>query len=141
MYGTLARWQAYVSARGIEGQTITDPDSLPVLVRASDYIKYHYVVNFMSGYDETVPEVELATYEAACLENTAPGFFERQITPAEAKVLVAIDSVRWEKMAASRQETLDHNTLVPVSTKIDMYLRRYMKLRSTLGLRSVGSVA
>jgi len=141
MYGSLSGWQDYVDARGITGQTITDPGSLPVLVRASDYIKYHYVVNFMSRYDDTVPEVELATYEAACLENITPGFFDRTFSPGEAKMLVAVDSIRWEKITASRQEDLDNNVMVPISTKIDMYLRRYMRLQGSCGLRSIGSVS
>jgi len=140
MYGSLSGWQQYVAARGITGQPITDPGSLPVLVRASDYIKYHYVVNFMSQYDDTVPEVELAAYEAACLENTTPGFFERTLSPGEAKMLVAVDSIRWEKVTASRQEDLDNNVMVPISTKIDMYLRQYMRLRGSSGLRSIGPV-
>jgi len=141
MYGSLSGWQAYVEARDIANQSISDPGSIPVLVRASDYIKYHYVVNFMPQYDDTVPEVELATYEAACIENTKPGFFERTYSPGEAKMLVAVDSIRWEKVTASRQEDLDNNVMVPISTKIDMYLRRYMRLKGSCGLRSIGSVS
>lgn len=138
MYGTLAGWQSYVLARGITGQLIDD-DSLPALVRASDYIKYHYVVNFIVGYDDTLPEVEMATYEAACIENLEPNFFSRKFTPSDAKVLMQVDSLRWEKVTRSRMDDLDNSPMVPVSTKVEMYLRRFMRTKSNVGLLSVGS--
>tara|TARA_B100001179_G_scaffold223739_1_gene201633 strand:- start:1876 stop:2298 length:423 start_codon:yes stop_codon:yes gene_type:complete len=137
MYGTIDGWANYVEERGITDQDITSAN-LPALVRASDYIKYHYVANFRRGFDENVPEVELATYEAACLENTTNGFFERTLNPSEAKVLIAVDSIRWEKVSANRLDTPDNSQLVPISTKIEMYLRPYMRFNSSVGLMSVG---
>lgn len=137
MYGSIQGWADYVAQRGIVGQDITDANT-PALVRASDYIKYHYVANFKRGYDETLPEVELATYEAACIENATPAFFERTLNPSEAKVLVAVDSIRWEKVASSRLDSPDNSQLVPISTKIDMYLRPYMRFKSSAGMFSVG---
>ncbi len=139
MYGSVEGWQEYVAERGIAGQTIADPESLPVLVRASDYIKYHYVVNFMSQFDETVPEVVLATYEAACIENLQPGFFTKKFSTGHKKVLVAVESVRWEKVTGVNSDLIDNDQMVPVSTKVEMYLSRYMRRRRTSGIFSVGS--
>lgn len=137
MYGTLVGWQDYVTARGIPDQVITE-DSLPALVRASDYIKYHYVANFMPAYDDTVPEVELATYEVACIENTSPGFFSKTYTPQDAKVLVQVDSLRWDKAGRSGSDNLDYSEAVPINTKADSYLRKYMRLKSGIGVLTVG---
>lgn len=136
MYGSIEGWQEYVASRGITGQTI-DETSLPALVRASDYVKYHYVVNFRSPYGEDVPEVELATYEIACIENTTPGFFSTTFIPSEAVTLVNVDSIRWER-TYKKDEAPDHSSLVPISTKADNYLRPYMRMKSNAGIFSVG---
>lgn len=138
MYGTVAGWQTYVTERGITGQTITDPASLPALVRASDYIKYHYVANFMSKYSDAEPEVILATYEAACFENTKPGFFQRTVTPSRASALVATKNIRWERLSPSQIEPLDNSQLVPINTKVEMFLRPFMRMRHMSGMFSVG---
>lgn len=137
MYGTIAGWQEYVAARGIANQVITE-ESLPALVRASDYIKYHYVANFIAAYDETVPEVEMATYEVACIENNDPGFFSKTYTPQDAKVLMQVDSLRWEKPGRAGSDNFDYSEAVPISTKADTYLRKYMRLKSGAGVFAVG---
>jgi hypothetical protein len=141
MYGSIPGWMAYNTERGLDTGEILDPESLPVLVRASDYIRFHYVVNFMAGYDDTLPEVEMATYEAANIEKETPGFFNGVYTPSQAKVLVNIESIRWERIPDSREVGLDHNKMVPVSLKIDMMLRRFMRSNSRVGLVSLGRVS
>lgn len=139
MYGSIAGWRAYNNERGIT-EPVVEESSLPALVRASDYIKYHYVANFRSGYDENVPEVELAAYEAANIEAVTPNFFTKTYEPAKAKVLLAVESLRWEKVAQGRTNELDQNHMVPISTKIETYLRRYMAFNHLTGLRSIGTV-
>lgn len=137
MYGTIVDWASYASDRGMNSPEITDTD-LPALVRASDYIKYHYVANFRPQYDETVSEVELATYEAAFLERSTPGFFTKNYTPAEKKMLVQVDALRWEKVSTRKTDEIDNNQLVPISTKVEMYLRRYLIMNNQIGIASIG---
>lgn len=137
MYGTIAGWTAYATARGVNDPAITEAD-LPALVRGSDYVKYHYVANFRPAFDDTLVEVEMAAYEAALVERATPGFFQRTYSPSDAKVLVAVDSLRWEKVTSSRTDDLDNNQVTPVSTKVEMYLRPYMRFKHEVGIRSVG---
>ena len=138
MYGTIQGWADYVAGRGISDVSVND-SALPALVRASDYIKYHYVVNFVPGVADSIPEVELATYEAACLEALKPGVFSKQYTPSEAKILMQMDVLRWEKVAQSALDTPDQSPMVPVHTKVDSYLRRYLRPKRGPMILSVGS--
>lgn len=141
MYGTFDGWLEYGVARGlvVDGIAEGDPNSVAALNRASDYIKYHYVANFRSKFNDTLPEVELATYEAATIEFNDPHFFERRLTPSDAKVLVAVESIRWEKISANRTDQLDQSALMPVSIKIENYLRPYMRFRNSTVLRTIGA--
>jgi hypothetical protein len=103
MIGTLADWRAYASARGDNTPTeAEDAVATAALVRASDYIRFRYVANFISGYDETfiapgydIPLVEIGAYIAAGLELATPGLFSKTFTPAEQKVLTGVGSIRW----------------------------------------------
>ena len=95
MFGTIADWRAYATARGNTAPTAaSDALATAALVRASDHIQYAYVAQFLPGYDETAPEVEPATYEAANYELATPGFFAKVYTPGDRKVLTKVEFVK-----------------------------------------------
>lgn len=137
MYGNVEDFETYLSERGLSAPASGDAN-LPALQRASDYIKYHYVVNFRNSADEAADEVVYATYEAALIESNTPGFFEKKFSQAPNKTLVAVESVRWEKVASKNMDQLDNSPFVPVSTKVEMYLRQFMRQRTSFGIFSVG---
>lgn len=138
MIGTITEWRAYATARGVtEPSAASDADATAALVRGSDYVIYHYVANFIPGYDETVPEVELATYEAASIELATPGFFSTVYTPDQRKVLVGVDSIKWQ-VAEGGKGDLDREAAMPVSAKIDAMLRRYMQRNMRFGITAIG---
>lgn len=96
MYGSVADWRAYALARGNNAPTAaSDEVAGAALLRASDHIQYLYVANLLPGYDDTLSVVEPATYEAANIELTTPGFFSKTYTPSEQKVLTGVGSIRW----------------------------------------------
>lgn len=137
-YGTLVGWRAYALERGNSAPTdATDALANAALVRATDYIKYNYVAYFMAGYDETLPVVELATYEAAGYELTTPGFFSITFTPAQQKVLTEIDGIKWTPV--DNTDSIEaFNNASPTSTRIDAMLRRYLPSKGGVFIRSVG---
>lgn len=104
MYGTLAEWRAWATARGDNAPTAADDaDATAALVRASDYVRARYVANLLPKYDTTLkptgydyPLVEEAAFIAAGLELATSGFFSKTYTPAQQKVLTGVGSVRWE---------------------------------------------
>lgn len=96
MYGSLAGWRAYATARGDNAPTAAaDPVAQAALVRASDHIQYRYVANLQPGYDDTLSVVEPATYEAAKIELAKPGFFSKTYTPSQQKVLTEVKGIKW----------------------------------------------
>lgn len=97
MYGTLEDAATYHADRGNAAWAAAATDALrtAALVRASDYIRFRYVVNLAPTYDETLPIVEQATYVAAGLELATPGFFSRTYTEAEQKVLTEVKGIKW----------------------------------------------
>lgn len=97
-YGTLEGAATYHSDRGNTAWAAAATDALrtAALVRASDYIKYRYVVNLACDYGDDLPVVAEATYVAALLELATPGFFSKTYTQAEQKVLVGVGSIKWE---------------------------------------------
>lgn len=123
MYGTLADWRSYATARGNSAPTdATDTLATAALVRASDHIKYRYVANLLVGYDETLSVVEPATYEAAALELATPGFFSKTYTPAEQKVLTGVDKIRWTVTGKAGEKYAAQ----PVSTIIEAMFEPYV---------------
>ena len=137
MYGTVAEWITYAAARGV---TIADDEaSLQALVRASDYIKYSYVSLFVSPYDETSPNVEEATYEAAKLELATPNFFSKTFTPSQQKVLTGVDTVKWTVVTPESKNRAAADAS-PRSTLIDAMLGPYMPLEKGFEpfIRSIG---
>ena len=138
MYGTLVAWRAYATARGNNAPTAADDAAATAaLVRASDHIQYAYVAQFMPGYDETLPVVESAAYEAAALELTTPGFFTTSFTPAQQKVLTRVGSLGWTPITGTDSADAFANA-TPTSTKIAAMLAPYMAGKFRIGMTSVG---
>ena len=122
MIGTIDALRTYAVERENEPTGLYD-DTLATaaLVRASDYITYHYVDRFQSGFDEDSPRVAPAAYEAALLELETPGFWTKTYTSDERKVLVGVGDIRWQVIGGASS-----NSAAPVSTKIEAMLRPYL---------------
>lgn len=138
MYGTLADWRAYATARGnSDPADATDATATAALTRASDYIQWNYVEHFLPGYDDTLAAVEIATYEAASIELATPGFFSRTYTPDQQKVLTQVEGIRWTIPQNMPDALVERDSAVPVSTLIDSMLRKYMPGKYRIGLRAL----
>lgn len=136
--GTVAGWITYAAARGTT--VADDADSAAALVRASDYITYHYVNRFIGSYDATSPYVEEATYEAANFELATPGFFSKTVTEGQQKTLTGVGSIRWTPMKSDAKTLRTGLLYSPTSTKIDAMLAAYMPLDRGLApyINSIG---
>lgn len=103
MYGTIADWRSYALARGDSAPTdATDLLATAALTRASDMIRLRYLPNLLTGYGvdfippcSDLPLVEEASYIAASIELTTPGFFARTYTESEQKVLTEVKGIKW----------------------------------------------
>lgn len=126
MYGTIAAWRTYASVRG-DSNPVEAEDELATaaLVRASDYIKYHYVGRFVRPYGETSPGVVEAAYIAAGLELAKPGFFSKTYSPAEQKVLTEVKGIKWT-VTGKAEDINGAPQAAPVHSQIDMILFNYM---------------
>lgn len=144
MYGTIEGWRAYSSARGDNAPTeATDANATAALVRASDYIRFRYAANLLSGYgiDYTpagsdLPLVEEATYIAASYELATPGFFSKTYTAAEQKVLTEVKGIKWTVTGDSSKSY----SAFPTSSLIDALFLPYINDRDAVGFmfRSIG---
>ncbi|MGX1096521.1 hypothetical protein [Amorphus sp. MBR-141] len=129
MYGTIADWRTWATARGDSAPSdASDGDATAALVRASDYIRDRYVANLLPRYDLILqpegydyPLVEEATYVAAGIELGTAGFFSTTYTPAEQKVLIQVQNIRWQVTGDARGPY----GMVPVSTRIDAMFEPY----------------
>lgn len=111
---------AYASARGT---TVADDAATAAgLVRAQDYIAYHYVNRFSGSITVNQDIVDNATYEAAIVEIAKPGFWSKTYTPDQQKVLTEVKGIKW----TVRGEASGSDAATPVSTKIEGMLRPYM---------------
>lgn len=135
MAATLAGWITYAGLRGLV--VADEPASEQALVRGADYIRFHYIAQFLPGYDETSPNVDEAIYEAAALELTTPGFWTTTFTPAQQKVLTGVDTIRWTVTGGTDSADAWANAS-PTSTKIAAMLARYMPGKYQIGLKAVG---
>lgn len=118
MAQTVDNWIAYAALRG--DTVADDAASAAALVRAQDYLAHHYLNRVTVTPDEAV--LDAATYEAAKLELATPGFFSKTYTPAEQKVLVQVDGIKWE----TKGDASGSDAATPVSTKIEAMMRPYM---------------
>jgi hypothetical protein len=144
MYGTIAGWRAYATARGNGAPaSATDPLATAALVRASDMIRLRYVPNLLPGYaadftptGHDLPLTEEGAYIAAGYELTTPGFFSRSYTAAEQKVLIQVQSIRWQ-VTGDASKTY---AAMPVSTLIEAMFGPYTIDRDANGfaLMSIG---
>lgn len=136
MIGTIADWRAYALARGDSAPSnATDADATAALIRASDYITYHYVLRFVDGYDETAPRVEEATYEAAALELAEPNFFTTSFTPDQRKVLTEVKGIKWTVDGKAQKDSIfGWANATPTHTKIAAMLQEYMPTGQSIGM-------
>ena len=119
---TVADWIAHAAARG---QTIADDaDSAAAIVRATDYITYHYISRFASGCDANSDNVDKAIYEAAGFELTTPNLFSTIFTPDQQRVLTKAGDLSWT--VTGKADGADGAT--PVSNRVEAILRPYMFL-------------
>ena len=121
--GTIADWRAWATARGDNKPTdANDTVANAALMRASDYIRAHYVLRFIDGYDEVSEGVEEATYVAADLELATPNFFSTTFTPSEKKVLTGVGSIKWTLVGKAKGSM----AYTPTSNRIEALLTRYI---------------
>lgn len=139
MYGTLAAFRAYATARGDETPaSASDAMATAALTRASDYIQFSYVAMFVGGADSTKPEVEAATYEVAVLELATPGLFSKVYTPAQQKTLTGVGDLRWTPVTGAETGRGTGADFAPISTKVEAMLRKYMPGRYAFGMAAIG---
>lgn len=130
MYGDLAGFRAYASARGNEAPTdATDALATAALVRGSDHVRLRYVSNLLPAYGvdftpagHDLPLVEEAAYIASSLELATPGFFAKTYTASEQKVLTGVDSIRWTVVG----DASGTYAAMPVSTSIAALFEPYV---------------
>ena len=144
MYGTLAGFRAYATARGNSAPTAaSDADATAALVRGSDHVRLRYVANLLPAYGvdftpsgHDMPLVEEAAYIAAGFELTTVGFFSKTFTASEQKVLTGVDSIRWTVTGDAKGTY----AAMPVSTSIHALFEPYVIDRdaSEFLLMSVG---
>lgn len=127
MYGTLAGWRTYATERGNAAPTeASDADATAALVRASDYIKFEYVSRLLSGYDETLDVVELATYEAANQELASAGFWVKAFTPSEQRIVTRVGEISFQPVGESTGKV---GFSTPRSTLIERMFAPYITAR------------
>ena len=144
MYGTLAGWRAYATARGASAPAdATDALATAALVRGSDHVRLRYVANLLPSYGvdftpvgHDLPIVEEGAYIAAALELATPGFFSKTFTASEQKVLTGVDSIKWTVVG----DAGGTYAAMPVSTSIAALFEPYVIDRdaSEVLLMSVG---
>ena len=136
MTTSLAGFRAYALARGNgDPNSASDLLASAALQRGVDYITYSYVARFISPSDATLAVVDDATYIAAGFELAKPGFFSKTFTPAEAKVLTGLDSLRWTPVEVKAG---DPNMFSPRSSLIEAMLYPYMPGNLSFGMQAVG---
>lgn len=123
MYGSLEAADLFHAARGNPEWASSDPTrKTEALTRASDYISAVY--GELEGI-APVTTFETATYIAANLELNRPGFFSVVHHPDDTrKILVGVDTIKWEVIKGSESDGL-----IPRSTLIDSLFARYTTVR------------
>lgn len=133
LYGDLSGFRSYAAGRGNSAPTdASDPLAQAALQRASDYVEYFYVADFVAVPDEAI--IVDAVYEAATVELAKPGLFNRTYTPGEAKVLTEAKGIRWTVVGDAAAD----GAMMPVSTIIEAMLGRYVGRNAGFGLRAIG---
>lgn len=112
----------YANDRGVELSNNSVLEQEAALVRARDYIRYHYVTRFGNSITVDQDIIDAATYEAAIVELGDPGFWTRTYTPDQQKVLVGVGDIKWQV----RGDVSGTDAATPVSTRIEAMLRPYM---------------
>ncbi|PHR83105.1 hypothetical protein [Henriciella sp.] len=135
MYGTVEDWRTYATERGDSAPSeATDAAASAALVRASDYIEFHYVRHFVLPCTADMPLVARAAYIAASLELATPGFFSANIVPNEAIAEVGAGSARVK----FRDGVDPIAGAVPVVSAIDSMFEDCVAKSRRFGLRTIG---
>lgn len=126
MYGTIAAWRVYATARGATAPALaSDPLATAALLRASDYIRFSYVTRMGDLSADALLAIDEAAYIAAGYELTTPGFFSATYTEGDRKVLTEVKGIKWTVVG----EAKDGRGMAPTSTLIDGLLWPYMMQR------------
>lgn len=135
MYGTIADFRTYATARGDAAPAAaTDPAATAALVRASDYIRTRYVIRMGIANPATDPNVIEATYIAARREIATPGFWATTYTPTQVKTLVQVDSIRWQAADKAQAGLRGRDLVVPMDPAIDALLAPFGFLPGTMAV-------
>lgn len=130
MATTVEEYRTYHADRGNDEPTqATTAAATASLLRATDYITYHYLTRITA--DVPVDLVDRAIYEAAALELATPGFWTKTYTPDQQKVLTKVGEIQW----TLRESKGGAEAATPVSTKIEGMLRPY--IMHYFGVRTV----
>lgn len=121
VYGNITDWRAYALARGnVAPSEADDAEALASLQRASDYIRTRYVIRY--GLDPMSENVIEATYIAAGYDQSAPGFWSKTYTPAEAKVLTKAGKIGWTLAGYTSSSGSAADAMLPLSPAIEALL-------------------
>ncbi|KIC22503.1 hypothetical protein [Leisingera sp. ANG-Vp] len=120
MTATVAGWIAYAAPRG--DTVADDAASASALVRAQDYIDFHYANRFGGAVAVDQDVLDASVYEAAKSELATPGFWSKTYTPDQQKVLTEVKGIKW----TVRGDASGTDAATPVSTKIESMLRPYL---------------
>lgn len=111
-------WIDYETARGNNAPSeAEEPLASAAYLRGEDYVRIKYLTG---SYDleETDEAVVEAIKIAATFELSTPGFWSTTYTPAQAKVLTGLGSLRWT-INGENNTSADHE---PVSPRIEALL-------------------
>lgn len=124
---TAAEATAYLAAAGAtdwteDGKPSVWPEDAALqeqaIMRGQRAIASRYNGRWSDDLDPVPAPVTYAVIEAALIEAKTPGFFARTYTPSEAKVLVEVKGIRWERVGGSG--------MTPTSTIVDSLLAPYL---------------
>ena len=108
----------YLDASGATGWPVETQQQAEAILRAQRYIAARYNGRWTDELTPVPAPVTYAIIEAALIEARTPGFFARTYTPSEAKVLVEVRGVKWERVGGS--------DMTPTSTIVDSLLAPYL---------------
>jgi hypothetical protein len=115
---TPAEALVYLDASGATDWPDTEYLQTTAIMRGQRYIAAKYNGRWLNGIDPVPAPIKYAVIEAALVEAKTPGFFTKTYTSSDAKVLVAVEGIRWERVGGS--------DMAPASTIVDGLLAPYI---------------